>query len=123
MPAEAVALGGGLFNAWAMFIHSNLDIDLRAIEPFVITPRLHRVHHAPETTNKNLGTLFTVWDRLLPDAFTTREVAADVAFGVPDEIHTYPQGWASQLVEPFWRLLGRPGVDGRWGRTHSSPGK
>jgi sterol desaturase/sphingolipid hydroxylase (fatty acid hydroxylase superfamily) len=84
-----------------MFIHSHLSLDLRAIEPVVVTPRLHRVHHDPATTHKNFGTFLPLWDRLLRDTFVHREVAPDVAFGVPGEVDAYPQGWWSQLVWPF----------------------
>jgi sterol desaturase/sphingolipid hydroxylase (fatty acid hydroxylase superfamily) len=101
VPLEATILGASVFNAWAMFIHSNLSLDLRAIEPVVVTPRLHRVHHDPATTHKNFGTFLTLWDRLLRDTFVHREVAPDVAFGVPGEVDAYPQGWWSQLVWPF----------------------
>jgi len=106
IPIEAVVLGASLFNAWAMLIHSNLSVNLRALEPVLVTPRLHRVHHDPEATHKNFGTFLTVWDRLLRDRFVTRDVAPDVTFGVPGEIETYPQGWWPQLVEPLRRVAG-----------------
>ncbi len=106
VPVEAAVLGAGLFNAWAMFIHSNLSLDLQVLEPVLVTPRLHRVHHDPNTTHKNFGTFLTLWDRLLRSTFVTRDVAPDVAFGIPDEVETYPQGWGRQLVEPVRRILG-----------------
>ncbi len=104
VPIEAVVLGASVFNAWAMLIHSNLSVDLGALEPILVTPRLHRVHHDPETTHKNFGTFLTLWDRLLRDGFISREVAAGVTFGVPDEVEGYPQGWCQQLVEPLRRV-------------------
>jgi sterol desaturase/sphingolipid hydroxylase (fatty acid hydroxylase superfamily) len=104
VPVEAVLVGASIFNAWAMLIHSNLSLDLRALEPVLVTPRLHRVHHDPETTNRNFGTFLTVWDRLLRARFVSRDVPPGVAFGVPDEVETYPQGWWSQLLEPLRRV-------------------
>jgi sterol desaturase/sphingolipid hydroxylase (fatty acid hydroxylase superfamily) len=109
VPIQAVILGASAFNAWAMFIHSNLNLDLRALEPILVTPRLHRVHHDARTTHKNFGTLLTLWDRLLRDQFVTHDVAPDVIFGIPDEIETYPQGWLPQLVEPL-RYIARAGA-------------
>jgi lathosterol oxidase len=108
VPIEAVIVGGSLFNAWAMLIHSNLSLDLHVLEPVLVTPRLHRIHHDPATTHKNFGTLLTLWDRLLRDTFVRRDVPPDVRFGIPDEIETYPQGWARQAVEPLRRIARRP---------------
>lgn len=101
VPIDATLVGASIFNAWAMLIHSNLGVDLRFLEPVLVTPRLHRVHHDPASTHRNFGTFLTVWDRLLRARFVDREVASDVTFGVPGELHTYPQGWWRQLVAPF----------------------
>lgn len=104
LPIDATIVGASMFNAWAMLIHSNLCLDLRAVESVLVTPRLHRVHHDPATTHRNFGTFLTLWDRLLRGTFVTRDVADDVTFGVPGEVHTYPQGWRLQLVAPLGRL-------------------
>ena len=100
VPLEAVVLGSSVFYAWAMFIHSNLGLNLGAIEPVLVTPRLHRLHHDSNNTNKNFGTVFTLWDRLL-GKLDVRESSTDVIFGVPGEVETYPQGWWPQLVQPL----------------------
>ena len=100
IPLEAVAIAGSVFYAWGMFIHSNLSLNLQAIEPILVTPRLHRLHHDSNSTNKNLGTVFTIWDRLL-GKFDARESGTDVIFGVPAQVDTYPQGWWSQFVAPL----------------------
>jgi sterol desaturase/sphingolipid hydroxylase (fatty acid hydroxylase superfamily) len=104
LPIEAVLVGASVFNAWAMLIHSNLSLDLRSLEPVLVTPRLHRVHHDPETAQKNFGTFLTLWDRLFRARFVSRNVAPGVAFGVPDEVEIYPQGWWPQLLEPLRRV-------------------
>jgi sterol desaturase/sphingolipid hydroxylase (fatty acid hydroxylase superfamily) len=106
VPVEAVAVAASVFYAWAMFIHSNLNLNLRAIEPILVTPRLHRLHHDSSAGNKNLGTVFTVWDRLFRK-LDVREVSNDVVFGVPGQVDTYPQGWWSQFVEPLRGVAGR----------------
>ena len=49
-------------NLW---IHTNIWVDLGPVEWLVITPNFHRIHHgAKGLTNKNLGFVFTVWDRM-----------------------------------------------------------
>ena len=84
-------------------MRSNLRINLRFLEPFLITPRLHRLHHLPETENRNLGTIFTFWDRLR-GTFIIADASTDSIFGVANEVETYPQGWADQLIEPLKRI-------------------
>lgn len=105
-PIEAVTFAAGLQTAWAMLNHSNLRVNLRFLEPVLITPRLHRVHHVPRTTERNLGTVFTLWDQLRG---TLLHIEPDEGeFGVPGEVTSYPQGWARQLVEPVRRVAGAP---------------
>jgi sterol desaturase/sphingolipid hydroxylase (fatty acid hydroxylase superfamily) len=50
--------------------HADLDLPLafeRAIGRVVVTPALHRFHHTrvPIDRDRNFGTVFTLWDRLL----------------------------------------------------------
>jgi len=98
-PLDALALAAALFLVWAMLNHSNLRLPLRFLEPVLVTPRLHRLHHVPRTTERNLGTVFTLWDRLR-GTLVVAEPAAESVLGIPGETGTYPQGWARQLVEP-----------------------
>jgi lathosterol oxidase len=104
LPAPAVALAYASFAAHAIWNHSNLTLSFRFLEPIFITPRLHRLHHVPETTERNLGAVFSFWDRLR-GTLVAGEVGPGTAFGVPEEVETYPQGWARQLVEPAARWL------------------
>jgi len=87
---DAVVLAGSLFYAWAAFNHANLRPRLRFLEPVLVTPRLHRLHHVPRTTERNLGTVLTVWDRLR-GTLVVAEAAGTPHFGIPGEIGTYPQ--------------------------------
>ena len=99
VPLDAVALAAALFLGWAILNHSNLRLPLRFLEPLLVTPRLHRLHHVPRTTERNLGTVLTLWDRLR-GTLVVAEPAAEAVLGIPGETTTYPQGWARQLVEP-----------------------
>ena len=103
-PIPAVTLAAGIFVAWAIFNHSNLRLNLRSLEPLLVTPRLHRLHHIPETDDRNFGTVFTVWDRLR-GTLLVRDTNRDAAFGVAGEVTGYPQGWLAQFVEPPRRIL------------------
>ena len=110
VPLDAVVIAAGLFLAWATLNHSNLGLrSLRFLEPLLVTPRLHRLHHVPRTTERNLGTVFTVWDRLR-GTLVVADLEPDVVLGVPGEVASYPQGWLRQLVDPAMRLRRRTGA-------------
>jgi sterol desaturase/sphingolipid hydroxylase (fatty acid hydroxylase superfamily) len=105
-PVSAILVASGVFNFWAVLNHSNLSLPLLCwLEPVLVTPRLHRLHHTPETSHQNLGTVFTLWDRLR-GTLVSRDLSPSTRFGVPGELESYPQGWLRQLVEPPRRILG-----------------
>lgn len=89
---------------WAMLNHANVAPRLAFLEGVLITPRLHRVHHVPETSTCNLGTVLTLWDRLRGTLLVASR-PPDCVFGVPGEVASYPHGWTRQLIEPARRLL------------------
>jgi sterol desaturase/sphingolipid hydroxylase (fatty acid hydroxylase superfamily) len=99
-PATAIALAAASYGSWAAFAHSNLKLDLRWLEPVLITPRLHRLHHVPATADGNLGTIFSWWDRMRR-SLVTEESAAAEPIGVRGERETFPQRWLPQLVHPL----------------------
>ena len=103
VPPDAVVVAAALFTAWAMLNHSNLALDLGLLERVLVTPALHRVHHVPRTTERNLGTVFVFWDALRGTLVRTGP-GLDCTFGVPGETETYPQGWLAQLREPMRRV-------------------
>lgn len=92
-PVVAIAAVYGIFN------HSNLGTNLRIIEPLLVTPRLHRRHHVPSTTQTNYGAIFTIWDRMF-DTRCRLDTTDDDRFGVPGEIDTYPQRFIDAFREP-----------------------
>jgi hypothetical protein len=82
--------------------HANVRLPLGRLEAILITPRLHRLHHTPATTERNLGTILTLWDRLRGTLVTGN--AEPRVFGLPGESEPYPEGWWRQLVEPGRRV-------------------
>jgi sterol desaturase/sphingolipid hydroxylase (fatty acid hydroxylase superfamily) len=114
---DAVVLAAALFYAWASLNHANLRLPLGFLEPVLVTPRLHRLHHLPRTTERNLGALLTLWDRLRGTLVVT-EPAGPERFGIPGELDSYPLGWLRQLVAPVLAMAG--GRREPWRREYTS---
>jgi sterol desaturase/sphingolipid hydroxylase (fatty acid hydroxylase superfamily) len=94
----AVAIASAIFIAWAILVHANLRVDLRLLEPIFITPRLHQLHHMPAFSDRNLGTVLNVWDRLT-GRFITTDVPSDLPLG--NGHRDYPQTFLRLLRQPF----------------------
>ena len=69
-------------NNW---MHMNVTWRSRWLELVFVTPRYHHVHHssAPEHHGVNLGSRFTVWDRLF-GTYVDPETVGDISFGLHD---------------------------------------
>jgi sterol desaturase/sphingolipid hydroxylase (fatty acid hydroxylase superfamily) len=106
MPVSVVAASVAIAAVYGVSNHSNIGLDLRWIEPVLVTPRLHRRHHVPSTTQMNYGGIFTVWDRLF-GSLARIDTTDDERFGVPGEIDTYPQRFAAAFRQPFEDLRQR----------------
>jgi len=100
VPASALAVAIAIYAAFATLGHSNLRIDLSRLEWLFVTPRIHHLHHVPETTHRNFGTVFTIWDRAV-GWLVIKEADPGERLGVPGEVEEYPQTWLRQLTEPF----------------------
>ncbi len=103
-PVEAIVGAVLIYVGFAAMGHGNLRIDLRWIEPLFITPRLHRLHHIPETTQSNFGTIFSFWDRI-SGSLISRDASRDEPLGVPGEVETYPQRFIPAFLQPVRTLL------------------
>lgn len=110
VPADAVGIAATAFLGWAMLNHANLRLPPGVHERVLITPRLHRVHHVPATTERNFGTVFVWWDAL-GGTLVRSDPNPAAPFGLPRRHLEYPQGWARQLVAPFARRERRPAGD------------
>ena len=107
MPVEVVAPTVAIAAIYGVSNHSNLGIGLRPIEALLVTPRLHRRHHVPATTQNNFGAIFTIWDRLF-GTLVRAETAPDERYGVPGEIDTFPQRFPAAFRRPMSESLRRP---------------
>ncbi|HET6963169.1 MAG TPA: sterol desaturase family protein [Acidimicrobiales bacterium] len=102
MPAHVVALTVAVSAIYGVSNHSNLDITVPGFEVVLVTPRLHRRHHIPATTQMNYGAIFTIWDRMF-GTLLRADTAADERYGVPGETDTYPQTFALAFRRPLTR--------------------
>jgi sterol desaturase/sphingolipid hydroxylase (fatty acid hydroxylase superfamily) len=100
MPVSVVATSVAIAAIYGVSNHSNLGVNLRWLEPVLVTPRLHRRHHIPATTQTNYGGIFTIWDRLF-GTLVRADAEPDERFGVPGEIDTYPQAFAVAFKQPL----------------------
>jgi sterol desaturase/sphingolipid hydroxylase (fatty acid hydroxylase superfamily) len=66
-------------NIW---VHTNLRMDIGPLRWLFITPNYHRVHHGRrQIAGKNLGFVFTIWDRMFGTYLDPREVGPDFPLG------------------------------------------
>jgi lathosterol oxidase len=73
--AQTAILAYVTFAAFhAVFVHANFGPDLRWLEPFLVTPRLHHLHHASDVDaiDKNFAVHLPVIDRLFGTLFAPR---------------------------------------------------
>jgi sterol desaturase/sphingolipid hydroxylase (fatty acid hydroxylase superfamily) len=94
--AQIVILGATPFAVWTwqvilfasiLFHHSNLELPIaweRRLVRFVVTPRMHGVHHSDQLseTNSNWSSLFSCWD-YLHRTILLAVPQNDVTIGVP----------------------------------------
>jgi sterol desaturase/sphingolipid hydroxylase (fatty acid hydroxylase superfamily) len=112
MPVTMVAATVAIAAIYGVSNHSNIGLDLRWVEPLLVTPRLHRRHHVPSTTMNNYGGIFTIWDRLAR-TLTRIDTTDDEHYGVPGEIDTYPQHFLAAFHQPLVdRRLGAAPIAG-----------
>ena len=96
-PVVAIAAIYGVSN------HSNLGTNMRWAEFLLVTPRLHRRHHVPSTTQHNFGAIFSIWDRCF-GTLIQRETTPDERYGVPGEIDSYPQRFLPAFRNPMIQI-------------------
>jgi sterol desaturase/sphingolipid hydroxylase (fatty acid hydroxylase superfamily) len=99
MPVAVVAPVVAFAAIYGVSNHSNLGMDLRWAEGLFVTPRLHRRHHVPSTTQHNFGAIFSVWDRCFGTLIRTDTMPGE-RYGVPGEIDSYPQRFLPAFRNP-----------------------
>jgi sterol desaturase/sphingolipid hydroxylase (fatty acid hydroxylase superfamily) len=80
-------LQAGIGYSIGLFIqfweHTNINVNVGRLKWLIITPAYHRVHHsASELCRKNLGTTFSLWDRMFGTYIDPASVRADLPLGL-----------------------------------------
>jgi sterol desaturase/sphingolipid hydroxylase (fatty acid hydroxylase superfamily) len=88
-------------NVAAQFHHSNFNIPLEiqdGIEKMIVTPRMHRCHHAlhRDCFNTNLAAILSLWDRLFKSYHWARDRKELDLVGL-----SRPRGPETMKVRPF----------------------
>jgi sterol desaturase/sphingolipid hydroxylase (fatty acid hydroxylase superfamily) len=105
--AVAVFLFEVLLNAGSMITHANWKLPRRldhALRFLVVTPGMHRVHHALDMgdTNSNYGFNLSIWDRVF-GTYRPEPVAGDdaIRFGVEGYMNEKERRVGQLLTQPF----------------------
>jgi sterol desaturase/sphingolipid hydroxylase (fatty acid hydroxylase superfamily) len=108
--APEVALWKGAISAvWGMFIHSNLNVRLGALQRLINGPEMHRWHHAldPEAYQKNFATKLAVWDWIFRTAYFPDPALRKASrYGSGNE--NFPRTFWNQQLYAFRRWKPRP---------------
>jgi sterol desaturase/sphingolipid hydroxylase (fatty acid hydroxylase superfamily) len=83
-----IAVYGLFATATNHWMHANLRFRSRWLEAFLVTPRIHHVHHSldPRHRNRNFGSVFCIWDRMFGTFFDPDDVEGPLEFGIPDTV-------------------------------------
>lgn len=85
-------------NAWAIFIHSNVRVDVGPLRYLVGAPELHRYHHAKVAQTRHNFANLAPWLDVVFGTYCRPEPDATYELGVPE---VTAQGYLPQLAEPF----------------------
>jgi sterol desaturase/sphingolipid hydroxylase (fatty acid hydroxylase superfamily) len=98
-PLMLFSIASGSF-AVSFWTHSAIIPKLGWLERFLITPSLHRVHHAknPEYLDKNFGLVLSVWDQLF--GTYVRETQKPI-FGITHPLKTDNPLWENLYYYAF----------------------
>ena len=104
VPPKVIAVIAPIHLFMQFWYHTRHISKLGILEYIIVTPSIHRVHHAinPEYIDKNLGQIFILWDRIFG---TYQEELDDVppVYGVKKPVET----WNPILInyQHVWRLI------------------
>jgi len=85
-PAEA-GIGYSLGLLIQFWEHTNLKVNIGPLAWLIISPAYHRIHHsATAHRGMNLGTTFSIWDRMFGTYVDPREVRDSFPLGLGERI-------------------------------------
>jgi sterol desaturase/sphingolipid hydroxylase (fatty acid hydroxylase superfamily) len=75
---------GLLIQFWE---HTNIKVNIGPLRWIIITPQYHRVHHsATEHSRMNLGTTFSIWDRMFGTYVDPETMPEEFPLGLGEEV-------------------------------------
>jgi sterol desaturase/sphingolipid hydroxylase (fatty acid hydroxylase superfamily) len=75
---------GLLIQFWE---HTNINVNIGPLRHLIITPAYHRIHHsASDLCHRNLGTTFSLWDRMFGTYVDPATVPETVPLGLGEPI-------------------------------------
>src|SRR5215467_8185004 len=87
-PAEA-GIGYSLGLLIQFWEHTNLKVNVGPLKWLIITPEYHRIHHSATIhRGMNLGTTFSIWDRMFGTYVDPKEVEDSFPLGLGEKVET-----------------------------------
>jgi len=87
-PAEA-GIGYSLGLLIQFWEHTNLDVKVGPLKWLIITPAYHRIHHSATLhRGMNLGTTFSLWDRMFGTYVDPADVPETFPMGLGEPVET-----------------------------------
>ncbi|MFT5489460.1 MAG: sterol desaturase/sphingolipid hydroxylase (fatty acid hydroxylase superfamily) [Paracoccaceae bacterium] len=110
LPPWAVVVNALFRHFYGYFIHADLPLGYGPLRRLLVSPELHRWHHARDVTGsgKNFGAVFAIWDIAFGTWYMPKE--RPPALGVSED--GFPQDWLGQTLWPFrtgWPFRAGPG--------------
>lgn len=85
-PAEA-GIGYSLGLLIQFWEHTNLNVNVGRLAWLIITPAYHRIHHSATVhRGKNLGTTFSIWDRMFGTYVDPQTVPESFPLGLGEKV-------------------------------------
>lgn len=108
LPPEGILLGFAVLALANTATHMNIALPPaieRALSKVIVTPGVHRVHHAANVGlhNMNFGTVLTLWDRLSKTFASPEALSRDAALGLEGPEDLERETFANLALDPFRR--------------------
>jgi sterol desaturase/sphingolipid hydroxylase (fatty acid hydroxylase superfamily) len=108
---ESIVALAVIMSWYTRVYHGNIRSNYGVLKYILVTPQSHRIHHSIEERHwgKNLGTYFTIWDRLFGTLYPHYDEYP--ATGIPDgrfpcEKSLNPLHLAGNFVRQFFYPFG-----------------
>ncbi|NOX82876.1 MAG: sterol desaturase family protein [Alphaproteobacteria bacterium] len=106
LPEEAIVVNFVVLTVVNTFTHTNIALAPsveRVLSRILVTPHIHRLHHsaAPEHLDTNLGTIFSLWDRLFATFTPSDRLRENEVFGIEGPEAITPDSFANLALDPF----------------------